>query len=341
MAASTSTDAGIPVFFLLRESLLTLDVIGPAEVLRYANRFAEQSGRAPYFDLHFISVHREVATSVGLTITGFEDLPAHLPDNAMLVLSGCVGRDDDFSSAADQQVVAWLRKHCTPPPNHHKLVCICTGTLLAGYAGLLGQRKCTTHHSHIKELRGIAPSAEVLENRIFVEDGDLYTSAGVTTGIDLALHLVAQVAGHACSASVARSLVVYMRRTGGDPQLSPWLVARNHLHPAVHRVQNAVIKDPANDWSVARLAEIACTSERHLTRLFREHTGDSLVDYVHRIRIALARDLLAQSPFDMEHVAEKAGFHSSRQLRRVWKKFETHPPSAHRELLASDAAQAA
>jgi len=329
MVQTALSDTVIPVYFLLRESALTLDLIGPAEVLRYANRFAEKSGRTPYFDLRFISAHREVATSVGLTMSGFEPLPDGLPDNAMLVLSGCIDKDDDFRNPADQQAVRWLQRHYQAG---QKLVCICTGALLAAYAGLLGAHKCTTHHSHMDELRRFAPTADVLENRIFVEDGAVYTSAGVTTGIDLALHIVAQIAGHACSASVARSLVVYLRRTGGDPQLSPWLTARNHLHPAVHRVQNAVIKDPAHDWSVARLADIACTSERHLTRLFREHTGDSLIDYIHRIRIALARDLLAQSPFDMERVAEKSGFHSSRQLRRVWKKFEAHSPSAHREL---------
>lgn len=329
MAQTAVRERAVPVYFLLRESALTLDLIGPAEVLRYANAFAEKSGRAPYFDLHFISAFKQVATSIGLTMSGFEALPERLPDDAMLVLSGCVGKDDDFLNPVDQQTVQWLQQHCRP---EHRLVCICTGALLAAYAGLLGKRKCTTHHSHINELRRFAPEADVLENRIFVEDGPVYTSAGVTAGIDLALHIVAQTAGHACSASVARSLVVYLRRTGSDPQLSPWLTARNHLHPAVHRVQNAVIKDPAQDWNVAQLADIACTSERHLTRLFREHTGDSLIDYIQRIRIALARDLLSQSPFDMERVAEKSGFHSSRQLRRVWKKFEAHTPSAHREL---------
>jgi len=334
MVQTEARQATIPVYFLLRESVLTLDLIGPAEVLRYANRFAEKSGCPPYFELHFISAHREVATSVGLALTGIEALPQSLPDNAMLILSGCVDKDDDFSNPADQAAVRWLQQHYR---QHHRLVCICTGALLAAYAGFLNKRKCTTHHSHINELRGFAPQADVLENRIFVEDGTIYTSAGVTTGIDLALHIVAQIAGHACSASVARSLVVYLRRTGSDPQLSPWLTARNHIHPAVHRVQNAVIKDPAQDWSVAQLADIACTSERHLTRLFREHTGDSLIDYIHRIRIALARDLLAQSPLDIERVAEKSGFHSGRQLRRVWKKFEAHSPSAHRESVGAHA----
>ncbi|MFC5475333.1 GlxA family transcriptional regulator [Paraherbaspirillum soli] len=322
-----AAETTVPVYFLLREATMALDLIGPAEVLRYANRIAEREGRADFFDVRYISAESNINMSIGLCLTGFGDLPDSLPGDAILVLNGCTGRDDDFSSAADQRAVKWLRKHWRPS---HRLLCICTGALLAGYAGLLDGRRCTTHHSHCDDLRRIAPRAQVLENRIFVEDGNIYTSAGVTTGIDLALHVVAQIAGHARSASIARSLVVYMRRSGSDPQLSPWLACRNHMHPAVHRVQDAIIGNPANDWDLAQLAEIAFTSERHLTRLFREHTGTSLVDYIQRIRVALARELLTQSTLNMEHVAEQAGFHSTRQLRRVWKKFEELSPSQQR-----------
>ncbi|WP_211444266.1 GlxA family transcriptional regulator [Collimonas humicola] len=329
--ADNSRRAGttIPVYFLLRDATMTLDLMGPAEVLRYANRIAEREGRADFFDLRYVSAAERISTSLGLGLTGFGPLPDSLPHNAMVVLHGCVGSDDDFSSANDQRAVAWLRAQWR---DSHRLLCSCTGALLAGYAGLLDGRQCTTHHSHCDDLRRIAPRAHVLENRIFVEDRNIYTSAGVTTGIDLTLHVVAQIAGHARSASIARSLVIYMRRAGSDPQLSPWQACRNHLHPAVHRVQDAVIGDPARDWDLQQLADIACTSERHLTRLFREHTGCSLVDYIQRIRVALVRELLTQSKLDMEQVAQQAGFNSTRQLRRVWSKFENFPPSQQRQL---------
>lgn len=306
---------------------MALDLTGPAEVLRYANRYVEKAGAGNLFDFHYISAETRISTSIGLDVSGFTALPGHFPPDAILVFCGCAGRDDDFSSAADQAAVAWLRSHVKP---HHRFLCICSGALLAAHAGLLDGRQCTTHHSHYDDLRRLAPRAHVLENRIFVEDGNAYTSAGVTTGIDLALHLVAKIAGHQCSTAVARSLVIYMRRTGSDPQLSPWLAGRNHLHPALHRVQDAIIANPAHDWNGVQLAHIACASERHLTRLFREHTGSSCVDYLQRIRIALARELLTQSQLDIERVAQQAGFASSRQLRRVWKKFDAMPPSAHR-----------
>ena len=203
----------IPVYFLLRDATMTLDLMGPAEVLRYANRIAEREGRADFFALRYVSAADHINTSLGLGLTGFGPLPDSLPPNAMVVLHGCVGSDDDFSSANDQRAVGWLRAQWQ---DSHRLLCSCTGALLAGYAGLLDGRQCTTHHSHCDALRSIAPRAHVLENRIFVEDRNIYTSAGVTTGIDLALHVVAQIAGHARSASIARSLVIYMRRAGSD-----------------------------------------------------------------------------------------------------------------------------
>lgn len=323
-----NTSAGtVPVYFVLRDGTFATDLVGPAEILRYANRFAEKEGGTPAFRVHFVSAASRIDTSIGLALTGFSPLPDVLPANAMVVIVACVGSDDDFSSDAAQQTVRWLREKIGPG---HRVLCICTGAQLAGYAGLLDGRQCTTHHAHCQRLRELAPRAHVLENRIFVQDGLVYSSAGATAGIDLMLHVVAQLAGYQCSASVARDMVIYMRRAGTDPQLSPWLTYRNHLHPAIHRVQDAIVADPSNDWSNAQLAEIACTSERHLTRLFREHTGTGVVEYLHRIRIALARDLLTQSQLDMERVAERAGFHSSRQLRRVWKKFEAAPPSLTR-----------
>lgn len=317
----------IPVYFVLREDAFALDLVGPAEIFRCANRFAERDGKPPLFQLHYVSAEPHITTSIGIGLAGFTPLPESLPDNAIVMLIACIGSDDDFSSDAAQATIAWLRTHVRPC---HRLLCICTGAILAGVAGLLDGRQCTTHHGDCDRLQELVPRAQVQKNRIFVEDGMVYTSAGATTGIDLTLHVVAQLAGYQCSAAIARHMVVYMRRSGSDPQLSPWLAFRNHLHPAIHRVQDAITANPSADWSVAQLAQLACTSERHLTRLFREHTGTGVVDYIQRIRLALARELLAQSQFDMERVAEKSGFNSSRQLRRVWSKFEAAPPSRYR-----------
>ena len=148
------------------------------------------------------------------------------------------------------------------------------------------------------------------------------------------LHLVAQMAGAACALAVARYLVVYLRRGGADPQLSPWLEGRNHLHPAVHRAQDAVAADPARAWTLGDLARAAHASPRHLSRLFNEHAGMSTGDYVNRLRVTLARELLAQTRLDVERVAERAGFASARQFRRAWNRFNDAPPTRVRAAAA-------
>ena len=129
-------------------------------------------------------------------------------------------------------------------------------------------------------------------------------------------------------------MVVYMRRTGSDPQFSPWFNGRNHIHPAIHRVQDAIIADPARNWSLAELADTGFMSVRNLSRLFQEHTGLTVNVYVNLIRITLAKDILTNSSLDMENIAEKSGFTSARHLRRVWAKYNDVPPSDYRRLSA-------
>jgi transcriptional regulator GlxA family with amidase domain len=171
----------------------------------------------------------------------------------------------------------------------------------------------------------------VLENRLYVEDGNRFSSAGISTGIDLMLHLVSRFASPQTALAAARKMVIYLRRSGQDPQLSPWLSGRNHIHPAIHRGQDAIMADPAHDWSLPGLAEIAHLSERHLSRLFREHVGQSVVDYVNLMRVTLAQELLKQSRLDMENLALRAGFASSRHMRRVFAQHHGVSPSAFRK----------
>ena len=127
--------------------------------------------------------------------------------------------------------------------------------------------------------------------------------------------------------------MVYLRRTGSDPQLSPWLAYRNHLHPAVHRVQDALSRTPEREWALVELAALAHTSVRNLTRLFRQHAGTSIVDYQQRIRIAHARQLLENPRNSLERVAELVGLSSARSLRRVWAKVEGRSPGVARAAL--------
>lgn len=330
MPDEMSTAASVlPVFVVVPPRVLLLDVAGPVEVLRKAN--AEQA--AVRFEVQFVAPAGATVSSIGLTVADLAPLPAALPEGAMVVISGSADaplrRSGPTAEDAAQEaaIVAWLRQVVRPGI---RLVSICSGALLAGRAGLLDGHACTTHHATLDELARVAPGARVLENRLFVEDGERLTSAGITAGIDLMLHVVAQTAGHLTALAVARYLVVYLRRAGSDPQLSPWLEGRNHMHPAVHRAQDAVAREPGRAWSVASLARVAGASPRNLSRLFNEHAGMSVTDYVNRLRVALAREVLQGSRLDMESVAERAGFSSARQFRRAWGRVYDDPPSRQR-----------
>jgi transcriptional regulator GlxA family with amidase domain len=278
-----------------------------------------------------------VTTSIGIGLEPVEPLPKALPEDAMIVISGSV--EEPMASASElapvnqkegeRVIVAWLRDRTRPK---HMLVTVCSGALLAGRAGLLDGYSCTTHHGSCRKLSAVAPGAHVLENRLYVIDRRRYTSAGVTSGIDLMLHIVGILTDHACAAAIARNLVIYMRRRGDDPQLSPWLEGRNHMHPAVHRVQDAIMANPSRSWTLAGLARLAGASSRHLTRVFNKHTGMSISDYKNRLRVALAHELLTQTQIDMERIAERSGFGSTRQLRRVWRQYFGNSPRGVRGL---------
>lgn len=317
----------VPVYVVIPPRVLLLDVAGPLEVLRKAN--LEQN--KVRFDVRYIGPAPAAISSIGLSVAGVEPLPEALPDGALVIVSGAadvpLGSAETDRSAdvvLEKDIVLWLRRAVRPGV---RLVTICSGALLAARAGLLDGYSCTTHHLTIDELERLAPAARVHENRLFVEDGERLTSAGITAGIDLMLHIVAGLTDHATALAVARYLVVYLRRSGNDPQLSPWLEGRNHLNPVVHRAQDAIAHDPAAEWSVERLANIGGASPRNFSRLFNEYAGMTVTDYVNRLKISLAREMLMNSELDIENVATKAGFASARQFRRVWQRIYKEPPS--------------
>lgn len=320
----------LPLYVIVPPRMMMLDLAGPIEAVRRAN--VEQD--TVQLDVRHVGPRSKVTTSVGLTICDLAPLPAVLPDDAIVLIGGSVTLltlGGDAASARDradeQTIVDWLAAHVTPA---HTLITICSGALLAGRAGLLDGHDCTTHHQCCAELAALAPRARVLDDRLYVEDGRRFTSAGITAGLDLMLHVLAQYVGQATVVAIARYLVVYLRRAGAEPQLSPWLEGRNHLHPAIHKVQDAITAHPRKPWPIASLARLAGTSVRNLSRLFRSHTGMNLPDYRNRLRVALAHELLAQTQLDIEHVAERAGFSSARQLRRAWSKWYEAPPRSSR-----------
>jgi transcriptional regulator GlxA family with amidase domain len=310
------------LFVIVRQSLL-LDIAGPAEAFRLANLHRDARGLPPRSRLGFAGPAASVPTSVGLTLGNLVPLPAELTAPTWVVVVGQPAAQLTQVTPEIAITAQWLHDRLrdalsvTNQGTPHRLVTICSGTLLAARAGLLGTRRCTTHHELLPMLRALAPQAQVIDNRVFVVDGPLASSAGITAGIDVALHLIAEECGEALAASVAEDMVVYLRRSPRDTELSPFHMHRRHLHPTVHRVQNAIVTEPERDWDMASLAQVAHAAERHLLRLFIDHAGISPLHYLRLIRLERARQSLEYGS-TVTRAAAVAGFASDLQLRRAW-----------------------
>lgn len=206
---------------------------------------------------------------------------------------------------------------------------ICSGAFVLAEAGLLNGRRATTHWFYARELRARYPSILVEQDRIFVVDGPIWTSAGATAGIDLALAMVEEDLGAAVARRVAQKLVVYHRRAGGQSQHSELL----ELEPKSDRIQSALTyarKNLALPLSVEHLAEVARLSPRQFSRAFRAETGQSPARAVERLRLEAARLMLEQSRHAIDRVASETGFSDSRRMREAFLRAFGQPPQAIR-----------
>ena len=321
--AAPSPGSTIDILFVIAPHSLLLDIAGPAEAFRLANLHRERHGMPPRFSLRFAGPEPAVATSVGLSLFELEPLPESFSAPTWVVLVGQpaahVGRMTAAITATEDWLARTLGPHLATKDTQHRLVTICSGTLLAARAGLLTHRQCTTHHELLEALHALAPQAQVVDDCVYLVDGPFASSAGITAGIDLALHLIAQDGGEALAASVARDMVVYMRRSPLDAELSPFLAHRRHLHPMVHRVQDSIAADSKRNWDMASLAALGHVSERHLLRLFREHAEVSPLQFLETLRLERARKSLERGA-GVTRAADAAGFQSGLQLRRAWRR---------------------
>lgn len=304
------------LWFLLPPGVHLLDLAGPAQVLTHPSLGTARP--------HYISSSSQVCAAQGLPLHQLEALPQTLPPCSWLLVIGCHGSPELLHSGAGGELAHWLAR---AQPQSDLTACICSGALLAARAGLLDGKPCTTHHQLLDELRRLAPSAQVKENCLFTHAGPLWTSAGIASGMDLCLHLVAQHWGYGAANAVARDLVLYHRRSGRDPQLDIGLQHRNHVNQRLHRLQDRILQNPGYPWTVRALAEEAHLSPRHLSRLFKEQLGLSPKGYLQQVRLAHAEQLLREGHRTVDQVAEALGYESARQLRRLWHQYRGGPPS--------------
>ena len=303
------------VLVLLSPHVHLLDLAGPVQTFYEANQFGGQ-----YRIVH-CGTSPKVRSAQGLTLSDLAPLPE--PEAGDLVL--VPGVDSESLDLLAHVPSPWLQRAVA---SGARVASICSGAFLLGHAGLLDGRECTTHWKLCERLQRRHPRARVLDNRLFAEDGPVLTSAGEASGIDLALALLERDHGPLLVAHVAREMVVYLRRAGEGEQSSVYLDHRTHLHPGVHRVQDYLVTRPERNPSIDELGKVAGMSSRNLTRVFRKETGITVKSFAHKVKLQVARDLLASPELTVEAVASKCGFKDARQLRRLWRdRFGINPTS--------------
>ncbi|ALU45730.1 GlxA family transcriptional regulator [Pseudoalteromonas rubra] len=309
-------------YFVLLNDTLPLDLAGPLQVLLEAQR----AGQA--IDIHYVSAEDAQIMDGGLRLHQLRPLPAKLNATDVVILPGCNDAFVTYNNPAGLRTQKWLKAQARYDPY---ILSICSGAVLAAKAGLMENKACTTHFALIERFRSAFRACKVAENRIFVQDGKLFSSAGISSGIDMTLHFVSVLFGEHIAARVAREMLVYFRRSGQDPQLSPWLCHRNHMHRALHQVQDLVCGQISSPHSLQTLASAAHLSVRQLSRLFKQNLGITPGEYVSGIKVAHAKALLSRSNTQIEAIADACGYSSARHFRRIWNQFETLSPSQYRQ----------
>lgn len=304
------------VIFFIPKGVHLLDLAGAVQTFYEAGDYDE-----PY-QIIYVSDTPAPVCSAGLPFGRLLHYSKVQPGpNDLLIIPGF-----DIRLAAtlrNDRVHSWLRK----ASQHQATICsVCTAAFLLAEAGLLHNRECTTHWKYTQRLQKQHPQAKVLTDRLFVKSGNIYTSAGVTTGLDMALFLLEERHGPDFAYKIARELVVYIRRDGSETQQSVYMQYRAHVNNAVHTVQNWMIRNLTKKFTIEELATLAHTSPRNLTRLFKSATGITIGQYIEKLRVEKAIQLLGRQA-KVDAITRQCGLQSANQLRHLLRKHTGRLPS--------------
>jgi transcriptional regulator GlxA family with amidase domain len=288
----------------------SLDVTGPMDVFSEANRFLPQEDN---YRLDVIGVERGMMPcSNGLSLNAHRHFSEALEAYDLLLVAGGPQLPFmNFSPTFD----AWLRDACA---RAKRFGSICNGAFMLARAGLLEGRTVTTHWGDAAELAALCPSTQVEADRLYVQDAELFTSAGVTAGIDLSLYLLAQDHGPEVALSVAKRLVVFTQRSGGQSQFSPFLTPHAEPTSAVALVQLYVLANLNGDLTLADLANAANMSARNFSRVFAKEAKITPAEFVERARVDAARVMLESTASPLKTVAYQCGFRDAQHMRSVF-----------------------
>lgn len=308
----------------------SLEAIGPLTVFTYANKHLESQGMPAFYDIRVAAaIAGPVVSDTVMTLEATQRLdPDDLPDTALVAGA----HDIEGSMANAQGVIDWVK---TSAPRINRFAALCTGTFFLAEAGLLDGRRATTHWRMSKRLEQRFPAIEVDVDAIFIQQDNLWTSAGVSAAIDLSLAFVERDCGHKLALEVARDLVIFLKRPGGQSQFSADLASQMSQSSAVRRIQAWILDHLETPFTSQELAEEAAMSLRHLTRLFQKETGMSPLEFVERSRLDKARRLLQDTELPLKSIAFRCGFSSDEQLRRTFRKYLSILPTDYRARFSS------
>jgi transcriptional regulator GlxA family with amidase domain len=304
-----------------------LDICGPLEVFSRASRVITDEGRRgpDVYSVELLAHHAgPVRTSSGLALVAARSFRSVRGGIDTLLVAGGRGTD---AALHDRALINWLRRIA---PRVRRLASVCTGTFLLAEAGLLDGKRVTTHWASCQKLAAMYPRLTVDPDPIFIREGRLYTTAGVTSGMDLALALVAEDYNTAVSRAVARQLVMFLQRPGGQSQFSTHLQTQSADHRPLAELQAWMADHLAEDLSVSALARRAAMSSRNFARIFSKNLGSTPARLVQRMRVEAARRRLEESDEGVKTIAAECGFGTPESMRRAFLRAVRVPPSAYR-----------
>jgi len=305
-----------------------LDVTGPVQVFASANDLIADAGGAPPYELRVVAQgSKGVTASAGVTLAAGPLSKPDEPLDTLLVAGG-----EGVEAAIENSVlVDWVRERATQA---HRVASVCTGAFMLAAAGLLDGRRAATHWKYCAKLAQRFPAVRVESDPIFVCDGSVWTSAGVTAGIDLALALVEEDLGRSMALAVARYLVVFLKRPGGQAQFSATL-ALQAADDKFGPLHDWINKHLASDLLLSVLADQAAMSERSFSRHYAEATGQTPARAIERLRVEAARHLLSETRLPVKRIAQRCGFGSEETMRRSFHRMIDTTPQDYRARFGS------
>jgi transcriptional regulator GlxA family with amidase domain len=302
----------VKIIFFIPPGVHMLDLSGPVQAFWEANQLTGQ------YDIGYCSFKAEVPDATGIHFSRLAHYSkVQLQKGDYLFIPGFnSGLLDQLGQAQWKKLYGWISRQAASGV----FVCsVCVGAFVLAGAGLLEGKKCTTHWSLIKKLKADFPGVHVQDDALFTRDGGIYTSAGISSGIDLALFILEENHGALFAHKIARELVVYSRRGGSHSQDSVYLSYRNHLHNGIHQLQDWLIDNLASPATIEEIAERVNMSSRNLTRIFKLQTGISIHKYITLLRLEKADTLRNTPGVTVSVIAGQCGFANERQLQRIWK----------------------